>query len=73
MSDSVAIALITGITSSVATVATLVATIITKRKVNRLDSTMKKEHALTRQSLSRCCHHPHHDVSIAPPLPRERS
>jgi hypothetical protein len=66
MSDAVAVALITGITSSVTTLATLIVAVLTRRKVKTLDQTVRDQHVETRRSLAASCHAPH-DVSVRAP------
>jgi hypothetical protein len=72
LSDPVAIALITGITGVVTSVANLVVQLLTKRNVKRLKETVKQQHAETRQSLSEACKHPLADVPLRSPTARTR-
>jgi hypothetical protein len=73
MSDPVAIALITGVTGVVTSIANLVVTTLTKRNVRTLDKTVKQQHAETRQAMvSNACRHPREDVSLRSPTARTR-
>lgn len=51
MSDPVAIAIVQGVVTIVGTVATVVTTLLTRRRVKKLDETVRREHAATRQAI----------------------
>jgi hypothetical protein len=57
MSDAVAIALITAIPTTIATIGAVIIE-ITRRKVNKLEDTVKRESITTRAHVQTCCHHP---------------
>lgn len=62
MSDPVALAIVQGVVTIVTSVATLVVTLITRKKVHRLDETVKREHRATRAALG----HPDEPVDLLP-------
>jgi len=51
MSDQVALAIVQGTVTVLTSVATLVVTVLTRRKVKHLDDTVKREHRATRAAL----------------------
>jgi hypothetical protein len=55
MSDAVAIALITAIPTTIATIGAII-TERTRRKVKELDETVKREGSTTRAHVQTCCH-----------------
>lgn len=62
MSDPVALAIVQGIVTVITSVATLVVTVLTRRRVRKLDETVKREHAATRAALG----HPDLPVDLLP-------
>ena len=51
LSDNVIVALISSISTTVVSIATLVATVLTRRKVGKLDTTVRSQHAITREHI----------------------
>jgi hypothetical protein len=58
LSDNVLIAIVSIVPTTVASIVTLLVTLVTRRNVKTLDETMKKESATTRDFVRACHDHP---------------